>query len=624
VGGDDPGELLLRAEFGRQPLWPERPFTLAVALAASFALVLAALAQLAPGREVADLVRLSALLMLPVAALWAIPRRWPPPAIECRADALYAPRFLISRRCLRVPYERIFDVAVAEGGRGVMLGVRGRLPFRYPAARLVRGESVAEIAACVRERMGALPDGAERLHALAERARLSLNANARPWATWGFVALIFTAFVAQSMAGVTVWDPVRLARFGANAPLLVERGELYRIVTANLLHAGIGHMYMNGMMFMVLGPRLEAVLGPARTAFVLLFSALGGAALASLSQYTLLSLGASTAVFGVVAALAYVNLARREQLPADLRVPLWLGLALAAAQVASEIRVDNLDHLAHIGGLAAGWVAAAVAIGRDDLVELREEPRWATRIALSATAVIWAGGLAWGGWRIADPDPASRAIVVDQVLQRGAPLPLLTRLALEVASDPDAPSDRLDLARAALERAVREQPASAALWEALASLHARDGALPEAIVAQWTAAVLQPRAARLLKLALLERDRLRDGGVLNLGPGSRLAPRFRFDPQGAPGAATIDLEFATAPTRGAVVHALVYRGEFLVGHMEVWVGASRLRGLRFESEDMLAQSGDLEFQVALVDTRPRNLPPGSVQVRFWGLARPGA
>ena len=592
-------------------------------MAATFALVLAALAQLAPERAVGDLVPVGALFMLPMAAAWALPRRWPPPAIECRADALYAPRFLVSRRCRRSPYERIFDVAVAQGGRSVMLGVRGRLPLRYAAARLARPESVSEIAACVRERLGSLPDGAERLHALEERARLSAHGDERPWASWGFVAVIFAAFVAQSVAGVTISDPVRLARFGANSPLLVEQGEFFRIFTANLLHVGIGHMYMNGMVLMLLGPRLEAVLGPARTVFVLLLSAAGGTALASLSPQTVLSLGASTAVFGVVAALLYVNLARREQLPAHLRVPLWLALLIAGVQVSSEIRVPNLDHLAHIGGLAAGWVAAAVAIGRDDLAQLREEPRWGPRLALSATVALWAAGLVWGGWRIVYPDPASRAILVELVLQQDAAArPVLTRLALEVERDPYAPPERIAVARASLERAVRGQPGSAALWETLAALRARDDSLAGAIVAQWTAAVLEPKPARLLKLALYERDRLQSEGVLNLGLGSRLDPRFEFDPDGAPGAATIDLDFAEAPARGAVVHALVYRGEFLFGHMEVWLGASRLRRLHFESEDLLAQAGELEFRVVLVDTRPKNLPPGSVQVRFWGLAPP--
>lgn len=616
-----PAPDVLRAEFRRRAFWPERAGSLLLGVAALFALLLAAVGQFAPERSLAESILLGCALAVPAAIWWAIPRRWPPPPIECRADALLVPRFRLSRRQLHIPYERIFDVAETQARHGLMIGVRGRLPLRYAAESLVGEGAVRDVVARVRERITALPDGAARIHALDERARLSVQGDARPWASWGFVALLFGVFVLQSAAGATAGDPLRLARFGANAPMLVAEGEYFRLFTANLLHAGIGHLYMNGMFLMLLGPRLEAVLGSGRTALVLLLSAVGGAWFSSLSSQSLLSLGASTSVFGVIAAFGYVNLVRRDELPADLRVPLWLGSLLGAAQLLSEFRLENVDHMAHVGGLAFGWVAAAIAVGRVPLARLREEPGGVPRLALALLAAAWIGALIQAGARIAAPDAELEARLTEEVLRRDAALPaILRREAMRWALDLGISDERARVARASLERASQRSPADSALWDALAVLRARGGSREGAIMAQWRSAVLEPTAPRLLKLALYERDRLAEDGILRMGLGSRLQAQVGFEPEGPGNTSLIDVRFSQPPLRGAVLHLLVFRQGQLAGHLELWLGPTRERWLRFESEDLRASGArDLDFRVALIDTRHRNLPPGSVQVRFWGL-----
>jgi rhomboid protease GluP len=589
--------------------------------AALFALLVAAVGQFAPERSLAESILLSCAFAVPAAIWWAIPRVWPPPPIECMSDALLVPRFGLSRRQLHVPYERVFDVAETQARRGLMIGVRGRLPLRYAAESLVGEGAVRDLVACVRERIAALPDGAARIHALDERARLSAQGDARPWASWGFVVLLFGAFALQSAAGVAGGDPVRLARFGANAPMLVAQGEYFRLFTANLLHAGVGHLYMNGVLLMLLGPRLEAVLGSGRTALVLLLSGVGGAWFSSVSSQALLSLGASTSVFGVVAAFGYVNLTRRDELPADLRVPLWLGSVLVAAQLLSEFRLENVDHMAHVGGLAFGWIGAAIAVGRVPLARLREEPGSVPRLALALLAAAWIGALIQAGARIAAPDAELEARFTEEVLRHDAAAPaILRREAVRWALDSRISDERARIARASLERASQRSPTDPALWDALAVLRARGGSREGAIIAQWRAAVLEATAPRLVKLAFYERDRLAEDGILRMGLGSRLHAQVGFELEGPGNASLIDVRFSQPLLRGAVVHVLVFRQGQLVGHLELWLGPTRERWLRFESEDLRASgASDLDFRVALIDTRPRNLPPGSVQVRFWAL-----
>ncbi len=45
--------------------------------------------------------------------------------------------------------------------------------------------------------------------------------------------------------GFTNIHPVTLVRMGGNVAELVWRGQIYRLVTATLLHAGIMHIFMN-------------------------------------------------------------------------------------------------------------------------------------------------------------------------------------------------------------------------------------------------------------------------------------------------------------------------------------------------------------------------------------------
>ena len=180
------------------------------------------------------------------------------------------------------------------------------------------------------------------------------------------------------------------------------------------------------------------------------------------------------------------------------------------------------------------------------------------------------------------------------------------------------------IARASLERASRRHPANPALWDSLAVLRARDESREGAIMAQWKSAVLEPTASRLLKLALYERDRVAEDGVLRMGLGSRLLARVGYEYDGPGETSLIDVGFSHPPRRGIVLHVLVLRQRALAGHLELWVGPTNERWLRFESDDLRASGArDLEFRVALIDTRPRNLPRGSVQIRFWGLTPEG-
>jgi len=48
---------------------------------------------------------------------------------------------------------------------------------------------------------------------------------------------------------------------GANIPILVKAGQIYRLFTATILHAGILHIAMNSLTLLVFCAEVEAMIG---------------------------------------------------------------------------------------------------------------------------------------------------------------------------------------------------------------------------------------------------------------------------------------------------------------------------------------------------------------------------
>ncbi len=153
-----------------------------------------------------------------------------------------------------------------------------------------------------------------------------------------------------------------MLRFGAVfAPLIVEAGQYWRLVTAAFLHFGIEHIANNMLFLFLLGDHLEREMGHVRYLFFYLLCAVCGN-LCSLAWDLLrgtyaVSAGASGALFGVIGGLLYALMRNRGRL-GDLstrQVALLAGLS-----VLFGLTDRTVDSSAHIGGLAAGFLLAGL------------------------------------------------------------------------------------------------------------------------------------------------------------------------------------------------------------------------------------------------------------------------
>ncbi|WP_412747656.1 rhomboid family intramembrane serine protease [Krasilnikovia sp. M28-CT-15] len=156
---------------------------------------------------------------------------------------------------------------------------------------------------------------------------------------------------------LTEWGAVLgYAIYGPPGDLAVHgiaAGEWYRLVTAMFLHYGVLHLLMNMYALWILGRELERLLGPARFAALYLIAGLGGNVAAyAFSAPAQMTAGASTAVFGLMAAF-FVILKRLNLSVAPI-------LPVIVINVVFTFAVADVSVAGHLGGLATGAVVAVI------------------------------------------------------------------------------------------------------------------------------------------------------------------------------------------------------------------------------------------------------------------------
>ncbi|WP_041841590.1 rhomboid family intramembrane serine protease [Actinoplanes friuliensis] len=156
---------------------------------------------------------------------------------------------------------------------------------------------------------------------------------------------------------LTEWGAVLgSALYGPAGDLAVHgiaNGEWYRLFTAMFLHYGVLHLLLNMYALWFLGRDIERVLGPLRFVGLYLLAGLGGNVAAYLfSAPNSMTAGASTAVFGLMAAI-FVLLKRLNLSVAPI-------LPVIVINVIFTFTISNISIAGHLGGMVIGGAVAAV------------------------------------------------------------------------------------------------------------------------------------------------------------------------------------------------------------------------------------------------------------------------
>lgn len=187
--------------------------------------------------------------------------------------------------------------------------------------------------------------------------RLSL----RDWfrcATIVLIALNVLMFLMMALKGVSVFNPTAhsVLRWGADYGPLTLHGQWWRMLVSTFLHFGLIHLLFNMFVLFNIGLFIEGLAD--RVPFVVLYLVCGlGGSAASLAWHpSIVSAGASGAIFGLYGALLGYLVRHRGSIPAASLASLRKGaLTFLGYNLLYGLR-PGVDMAAHLGGLATGFV----------------------------------------------------------------------------------------------------------------------------------------------------------------------------------------------------------------------------------------------------------------------------
>ena len=164
-------------------------------------------------------------------------------------------------------------------------------------------------------------------------------------------------FVILEWMGSTT-DTMFMLHHGAMyEPLVVERGEYYRLFTCMFLHFGVQHLLYNMLLLIFVGDMLEKAVGKMR--YLMIY--LGGGILGNLLSMGVamktgsyaVSVGASGAIFAVVGALVFLAVKNRNRISREENRRLMIMAALSLIEGFTQTGTDSMAHLGgFLGGMA--------------------------------------------------------------------------------------------------------------------------------------------------------------------------------------------------------------------------------------------------------------------------------
>lgn len=174
------------------------------------------------------------------------------------------------------------------------------------------------------------------------------------FATSVILDLNIAVFVGMALSGVHIISPngLELLEWGANRRSEVVSGEWWRLLTSMFLHGGIMHLFLNIYGLVIAAMFLEPVLGRKNYFILYVLSGLAGS-LASIWWYeSVISVGASGAIFGLYGAILALLLTNSALKKGNRFMLPMIGLYVIINLLFGL--TGGIDNAAHIGGLLSG------------------------------------------------------------------------------------------------------------------------------------------------------------------------------------------------------------------------------------------------------------------------------
>ena len=178
-----------------------------------------------------------------------------------------------------------------------------------------------------------------------------------PTVTYILMGIIIFVFSLQALS-LSIKGIDLPAFYGDKVNSLIAQGQVWRLFTPIFLHASLLHVGFNLYALYVLGPGLERFYGHKRFLALFILSGFAGNVMSFLFS-TAPSLGASTAIFGLIGAEGVFLYQNREILGESARQGLRNVIVIALINLFIGFAPgSNIDNWGHIGGLLGGALFA--------------------------------------------------------------------------------------------------------------------------------------------------------------------------------------------------------------------------------------------------------------------------
>jgi rhomboid protease GluP len=144
-----------------------------------------------------------------------------------------------------------------------------------------------------------------------------------------------------------------------SAPEILELGEIYRLLSYGLLHAGIDHLLINLFFLAYASYHLEHLLGWRNVACLFVASVYFGGVFSMVFSPEIPSMGASGGVFGLMSASVLMGWKLQSELPPRLyRYFGWALVPYILFSIVTGLISTGVDNWGHLGGLLSGGLLA--------------------------------------------------------------------------------------------------------------------------------------------------------------------------------------------------------------------------------------------------------------------------
>ncbi|AWV88996.1 membrane associated rhomboid family serine protease [Bradymonas sediminis] len=417
--------------------------------------------------------------------LWILWRAWDTPKtpriIVFGAEEVELPLNPNTKRSASVNYGDLHAIlSLSRPKSNAVLIDTGELTLGYEDADFAKAhhpDASGKLSGELNRRILALPNHQAVLDRMRTRHEVAMAATKTPTPVTRAILAILGGYFALEVLSGALTEPFGLLRLGANAPALIEAGQYWRLISANFLHGGWVHLFFNGMALYFLGMMVEKLLGSWRFLLIYMTSAIAGAVGSWVLGEAALSVGSSTAIFGLFGAFLAIHLRYWSQLPPPFRQSKkWWGFIIVV-NGGLPFLVPAIDSAAHVAGLISGLlITLAMLKAAPVLAPNRAASKLVTTLA-GAVSALTVAGLVFAGIYAFDPHPNDAEKVFARLYEQAvgaenAP-EQINEISWMIAIDPKSERSRVLMARDALSEITDRETGRVELRDTLATLEYR-------------------------------------------------------------------------------------------------------------------------------------------------------